>query len=385
MNRFDAVLKSNYVKDSLDERRNMFRDLWRGKPLARVPVCIRLSLPSEYTVRETFQNGDKQLDRELRNAVAEWELGNCTDAIPAMRPDVGCSCIAAAFGAQYYWGCSENQTPGIKNYILAEGDAIEDLDETVAGIEKPDIMRSEWLCEGFNRIQRFVEAGNGVIPVSLLDAAGGVNVAADLLGMTNLMTSFYLYPEAIQKLLTIIQQTYLEVIAQGIKAAGGEQNITTTDFVDFWFPEGHKGHVSDDISANISPDMYNQFSGPYHDIIFDVYGAGGLHNCGPNPCAAQYVSQKHSPGCIDLNYTYSRKDLPSLKKTLGGKAFIYLNWPGDEDPIAWFQNIVDLAKPDLLIVPFFTFQSPDEARLMYPKLRGIAEDYAKQINWYSVW
>jgi hypothetical protein len=251
-------------------------------------------------------------------------------------------------------------------------------------LEKPDILGSQWLRDGFARIKRFAEAGEGIIPVSLLDAAGGVNVAADLLGMTCLMESFYIHPEGLHRLLGIIQQVYLEVIEQGIKAAGGEQHITTTDFVDFWFPEGRKGHVSDDVSANISPQLYNEFCGPYHNIIFEKYGPGGLHNCGPNPCALEYVSQKQSPGCIDLSYTYSKNDLPRLKKALGGKAFVYFTWPGDEDPVQWFRHIIEESAPDLLVVPVFYFKNPDAARETYPKLHKIAGEYAKQMNWYPV-
>ena len=243
-------------------------------------------------------------------------------------------------------------------------------------------MESFWLSEGFKRIGRFVEAGEGMVPVSLLDAAGGPNVAADLLGMTFLLESLYVYPEAVHKLLKIIQDIYIEVIARGIDAAGGEENITSTDFLDFWFPEGRKGHVSDDVSANISPGMYDEFSGPYHDMIFKKHGSGGLHNCGPNPCAAGYVSQAYSPVCIDLNYTYSKIDLPNLKQTFGGKAFVYINWPGDCDPALWYRGLIEVTAPELLALPFFMFPGPDEAREAYPGLKVLAEEHAKMLDWY---
>jgi hypothetical protein len=300
-----------------------------------------------------------------------------------MRPDVGCSCVATAFGAQYYWGESENQTPGVKDYVLQPKDG-EDLDDIIDRLQKPDIMASSWLKEGFSRIRRFAEAGQGIIPVSLLDAAGGLNVAADLLGMTFLLESLYIYPEAIHKLLKIIQETYIDVIAAGIEAAGGEENVATTDYPDFWFPEGYKGHVSDDISADISPAMYNEFSGPYHTMIFEKFGAGGLHNCGPNPCAAEYVSQTLSPCCLDLNYTYSKNDLPNLKQAFGGKAFIYINWPGDCDPVSWYKGIIDVTTPELLVVPFFPFGGKDQALEAYPRLKALAEEHAKRMNWYPV-
>jgi len=335
-------------------------------------------------MREMIQDADKQLEVAYKNAIAEWQLGDFTDAIPAMRPDVGCSCIATAFGAEYYWGKTESQTPGVKSFVLAPDKNNFDLDNIVEKMEKPDILRSGWLVEGFRRIKMFAEAGDGIIPIALLDAAGGLNVVADLLGMKTMFEAMYEFPEALHKLLGIIQETYIDVIAEGIKAANGEDNISTTDFVDFWFPEGVKGHVSDDISNCISPDMYNIFSGPYHDMIFDVYGEGGLHNCGPNPCANEYVSQRRNPGCIDLANAFSYNDLPGFKKSLGGRAFVYLNWDCGGDPAQWWKNVADICAPELLVVPQFIFTNADDAREAYPGLKKIAQKYAQKLNWYCV-
>ena len=113
-----------------------------------------------------------------------------------------------------------------------------------------------------------------------------------------------------------IQQLFLATIAAQIEAAGGQEFIATTDFPDYWFPEGCKGHVSDDISANISPAMYDRFSRPFHDMVFRRYGGGGLHNCGPNPCLAGYLSHQPAPRSLDLNYVYSKNDLPAIKRAL---------------------------------------------------------------------
>ena len=384
MNKYNDLIKSNNIKDTLNSRKEAFRKMWKGIPLSHVPVCVRVNVPSPYTMREATLDADKQLEVAMRNVEADLLLGDCTDFIPAMRPDVGCSCIANAFGAEYYWGESHAQTPGIKNYPLISDQNDFDLDEIAKDLEKPDIQSSQWLTEGFKRIRKFAEAGEGVIPVALLDAAGGLNVAADLLGMPVLLESMYLYPDALHKILKIAQDVYLEVIAEGIKAAGGEDNISTTDFVELWFPEGMKGHVSDDISACISPEMYNLFSGPYHDMIFDVYGPGGLHNCGPNPCAVEYVGQRRIPGCIDLGSRFSFQDLPALRDACKGKAFIYLAWEGEPDPVDWFRSVVEICSPDLLVVPLFNFGNIDDAKEVYPKLKTIAEEYAKQLNWYAV-
>ena len=166
----------------------------------------------------------------------------------------------------------------------------------------------------------------------------------------------------------------------GIAAAGGEENITTTDYEDVWFPEGYKGHVSDDVSAGFSPAIYAEFSAPYHARIFKEFGAGGLHNCGPNPCHAAYVAHPLSPRSLDLSDTYSHNDLPRFKQSLRGKAFIYL-FHSEGDPVEWYRDIMELMAPDVIVVPVFTLSPQDEPEALTSKLQPIAVEYAKRMEW----
>lgn len=365
----------HWMQDELQRRKDLYRQLWAGKPLERLPVDVRISLPSPYTTREQFLDGDKQLEAALASAMATWQMVPSSDAIPAMRPDVGCSCLASAFGAQYYWGDNPAQTPGIKEKILT------DLEAQVDSLSMPDPYRDGWLPEGLRRINQFAQAGQGFIPVSLLDAAGGMNVAADLMGVAESLLATRTAPAALHKLLNIIQDLYAAVIRAGIQAAGGEENITTTDFLDVWFPEGCKGHVSDDISANFGPKTYAEFSAPYHARIFQEFGCGGLHNCGPNPCHAAYVAHPYSPRALDLSDTYSHNDLPKFKQSLKKKAMIYLFWDGKADPLAWYREIMDLMAPDVIVVPVFTFPPDYTAEETCRNLQKIAVEYAKRMDW----
>jgi hypothetical protein len=377
MNRKELII-SSWIHDELTRRKQIYSDLFAGKPLERLPLDVRVTVPSPMpcTVQEQFRDGDKQLAAALANALATWEYAPSSDGIPAMRPDVGCSCLASAFGAEYYWGDNPDQTPGIKNKILT----LDNLTDEVANLQVPDPNKDGWLPEGLNRIRLFAEAGEGVIPVSLLDAAGGVNVAADLMGMTELMMAFYEEPDALHVLLDKIQILYAATIRAGIAAAGGEQNITCTDFEDVWYPEGWKGHVSDDISAGFGPEIYAEFSAPYHARIFNEFGAGGLHNCGPNPCHAAYVAHPLSPRSLDLSDQYSHDDLPKFKQSLKGKAFIYLFYCGGKTPVEWYSDVMELMAPDVIVVPVFHV-SPQEAEPLLRELRPIATEYARRMEW----
>jgi uroporphyrinogen-III decarboxylase len=365
---------TDWMREELTRRKDLYRRLWQGRPVERIPLDVRVSAPSPYSTQEQFRDGEKQLEAALGSAMATWEQVPSSDAIPALRPDVGCSCLASAFGAEYYWDANPRQTPGIKGKIIT------DLERQVESLPVPDPDRDGWLPEGINRIRRFTQASEGFLPVSLLDAAGGLNVAADLMGMTELLMAVYDTPQALHRLLDKIQVLYAATIRAGIRAAGGEENITTTDFEDLWYPEGYKGHVSDDISANFGPEIYAEFSAPYHARIFKEFGPGGLHNCGPNPCHAAYVAHELSPRTVDLSDAYSHDDLPMFKKSFKQKAFIYLYWAGRREPVEWFREIMELMAPDVIVVPVFYLGSND-AEEVCRKLRPIAEEYAQRMEW----
>ncbi len=366
-----------WMRDELARRKDLYRRLFAGQPLERIPVDLRVAVPSPFTTVEQFRDADKQLAAALANAQATWRHAPASDCIPAMRPDVGCSCLASAFGAEYHWADDPNQTPGVLNRVLR----LDGLEEQVEALQVPDPRRDGWLPEGLRRIRQFAEAGEGFIPVSLLDAAGGVNVAADLLGMTELMLAFHDHPRAVHALLNKIQALYAAVIRAGIEAAGGEDYITTTDFEDVWYPEGWKGHVSDDVSAAFGPETYAEFSAPYHALIFAEFGAGGLHNCGPNPCHAAYVAHPISPRSLDLSDRYSHDDLPRLKQSLRRKAFIHLFYRGGPDPVAWYRDIMERMAPDLIVVPVLYLSPAEHPREICRELQSVAAEYARRMDW----
>ena len=367
----------DWMWEEVDRRKALWRRLFAGEPLERLPLDLRVAAPSPYSTREEFQDGDKQLSAALASVQATWELlGLCSDWIPAMRPDVGCSCLASAFGANYYWGESASQTPGIREPVIRT------LEAEVERLPVPDPERDGWLPEGLRRIRRFAEAGEGLAPVSLLDAAGGLNVAADLLGVTETLTAVYTAPEALHCLLDKIQALYAATIRAGIAAAGGEAQITTTDYEDVWYPEGLKGHISDDLSANFGPEIYARFSAPYHARIFREFGCGGLHNCGPNPCHAAYVAPVYAPRSLDLSDTYSHADLPRFKVSLRQKAFIYLFWTRESGhPVAWNREIMETMSPDVIVAPVYTLRAEDDPRALYDELEPIAREYARRMDW----
>ncbi|MCJ7738869.1 MAG: hypothetical protein MUQ10_16405 [Anaerolineae bacterium] len=107
---------------------------------------------------------------------------------------------------------------------------ITDLEAEVGSLSDPDPATNGWIPKRLHRIRMFAEAGEGYIPTSLLGSAGGADVGADLIGMTELLLALHTVPEVVHKLLSKIQNLFAATIAAGIEAADGEEYITTNDF-----------------------------------------------------------------------------------------------------------------------------------------------------------
>jgi hypothetical protein len=362
--------------DEIERRKQLIRDLWSGRPVDHVPVLMSVadSAP-RYSIREQFQDADRQLEEALNVAGLTWKEIPGSDTIPAMRPDVGCSCLATAFGAELYWGDDPSQTCGVREPVLRNVEEAYDLP-----VPAPD---SGQLGEGTERIRLFAEAGEGLVSVSLLDMAGGLNVASDLLGGESMYLAMYENSAPLLCLLGKIQQLFLEAVALQIQAAGGQERITTTDFPDLWFPEGRKGHVSDDISAAISPELYRRFSRPFHDQVFIRYGGGGLHNCGPNPCLEEYLRHVPPPRAIDLSFRYSRNDLVTIKRVCRKRALIYMGeFPSQpQEALHTFREVMELMTPDVIAIPVLVVRREDRPAELYRAMRAVAEEYARRMDW----
>ena len=371
-----SVRDFDFDLDEIDRRKQLIRDLWAGKAVDHVPVLMNVVNPaSRYSIREQFQDGDKQLEAALTAVGLTWQKIPESDTVPAMRPDVGCSCLATAFGAELFWGDDPNQTCGVREPVLRDV-------EEVCHLAVPASDRGQ-LGEGVERIRRFAAAGAGMISVSLLDMAGGLNVACDLLGGEALYVAMYENPEALLCLLDKIQQLFLGTIVRQVEAAGGQDHITTTDFPDYWFPEGRKGHVSDDISANISLELYRKFSLPFHDMVFARYGGGGLHNCGPNPCLKGYLEHTPRLRAIDLSFHYSKDDLPAIKRACRRQALIYMGeFPSEpQEALDTFRGIMEFMSPDVVVIPVLNVRIEDSPAEFYAAMRTVSEEYAKRMDW----
>ena len=133
--------------------------------------------------------------------------------------------------------------------------------------------------------------------------------------------------------------------------------------------------------ASFGPEIYREFSAPYHARVFREFGCGGLHNCGPNPCHVAYFEHEFSPRSLDLASPYSDEDLPRLRESVKGRGFIYLYWDGERDPVEWYRSLMETMAPDVLVVPIVMLTPDRDPAEICRQMRPISLEYARRMEW----
>ena len=367
-------LISPSMMDEIERRKENVRRVWDYKRVDHIPVMLQVaSNPWGYTTQEHFLDGDKQFQIELEGVKNSLELVP-DDYIPSMRVDVGCVVIESAFGAEIVFGDNPNQTCTVRAPILKTPDDIFRL-------KKPNPHTDGLVPEGLRRIKSFVERTDGQVYVSCLDMGGSMNVAFTLLGSSEFYMMSYDAPDALHHLADLIADVFIDFAEACVDAAGGIDHVTTTDFPYWWQPENYKGHMSDDICAQYSPDFFNRFSKPYNNKIFKRFGGGMMHNCGPNPCAGEYLSHDPRIRAVDLAYDFSSNDLPAFKQAFRGEGLIYFGFAPGEQGLRDYTHVMDVLTPDVIVIPCVTCGPDDDVEGLYNAFLKLSREYAARIDW----
>jgi hypothetical protein len=366
------------MKDEIERRKENIRRVWDYRWVDHIPILLQVeSNPWGYTTQEHFQDGEKQFQFELEKVKLSLDMIP-DDYIPSMRPDVGCVVIESALGAEIVFGDNPDQTCYPKEPL------IKDIDDVYL-LQKPDPHKDGLVPEGLKRIRDFVERTDGEVYVACLDMNGIINTAFTLLGSELCLTAMYDAGEALEYLCGFLTEVFIDIVDECIASAGGIDRVTSSDFPYMWHPEGRKGHVSDDISANYSRDFFNRFSRPFNNLIFQRYGGGMLHNCGPNPCVEEYLWHDPRIYAVDLAWDYSKNDLEAFKKAFKGEGIIYFYFESGtwEEKLQDYKRAMEALVPDVIAIPWVVCEPKDEPETVYNRFLEVAREYAARMNWRS--
>ncbi len=363
----------------IDRAKQRIRDVWSYHPVDHIPVFIRISGRLGHTRRAIIENDELQYQVNRDNLIRSLRTLP-DDYVPYARVWFGYMTIASMFGAPVHWSDDPEQSPGVAQPLIT------DMSQ-VYGLEKPSATHDGLMPHNL-RVQRmFAERFPGWVHLTGFDLGGPLNSARDLVEDTLFYLAMIKQPDEVHHLLDLLTEVQIECCAATIESSGGLERMTCIDMAQIWAPEGHKGFVSDDVCATVSPTMFETFSKPYNNRIFRRWPGGLMHNCGPNPAADHYLNHTPPINGINCSYKYTREDFPALREAFAGRGIVQVmfdNGESAEEMLDGFREMMETLAPDTVGVPMPIVNDDwgdAEITDLYEAMREIGREYAANMRW----
>jgi len=127
--------------------------------------------------------------------------------------------------------------------------------------------------------------------------------------------------------------------------------------------------------------LFKRFDIPVNSRVLQKYGAGLLHNCGPNPCADEYLNHLSGLAGVNLAYKYSLGDLPKLRKVFRGKGIVYFFY--EEEPeiaLVHYKETMEALAPDVIAIPIVSVTDPEtDVKNLYDRFYRVSREYARRM------
>jgi hypothetical protein len=362
-----------------ERRKQQIRDLWAYRPSSHIPIWMTVyANPDGYSVREQFESAGKHLAVQL--ASVDRTL-SCVpdDILPVLHPSlVSGNETGVALGAEVYWGKDPEQSPSIEAPRVRSAADVWSLASTDW---RGHPLVSAWL----ERIAFFGRETDWPLSLNLI---GPTDTALAISEAVWFYESIATEPKVVEDLYQIVLETTSGLVDMALEAAGDRERVVGIG-ARLWCPEDRLGYVSDDVATAISPAAYQSLNRPANDRIFERYGRGVLHVCGPHPNAEGYLGGAFPPAALTVSWRYSEAFFVRLSKALAGKAVIYLeltDYQVWDDPdfsplVARYRRAVSLFAPTTLAVAYLQVGEAVDAPALYAALRKVSEQYASEMDW----
>lgn len=221
-------------------------------------------------VAEVFSYGCRDMKQSL-----EWQLGALAksmayqaDVPNFLEPWYGIGTISAAYGADYIW--HEGQAPAVPITFQSVAQAME---HQVTPVADTPIGRHT-----LSMIDFFIEQTQGRLPMCLTDTQSPLNIAGNIVDMSNMLLELMENPDAVHQLFDQLARqlaSFSQLQAQRIGDAAvwpGHGFASSRRFDGLG--------MSDDNAVMMSGDMYLEHVAPSVKVAGEPFGGPVFHSCG---------------------------------------------------------------------------------------------------------
>jgi len=343
---FDFEAYSDY-EASLLERCRAF---WKSESGVLVWRRMRIA--------EVFSYGCKDM-----KASFEWQLGGLkksmefkADVPNFLVPWYGIGTVASAFGADYIW--KEKQAPAIRPKFSSVKEA---LNYSPAAVSQTRIGRHT-----LDMIDYFLDKTGGRAPMSLTDTQSPLNIAGNIVEMTNFFIEMLDDPQAVKMLLNRLTELLVEFTHEQIKRIGSALARPGHGYSSCRCFEGLG--MSDDNALMISSQQYLELVAGAVELAGKPFGGPTFHSCGDWSDKVEMVKKISGLRMVDGAFSAATDPTPNPPEPFAdalANTGIVVNARivGGLETIA--ESVRRLWKPGMKLIVVTFCQSPDEQAEAY--------------------
>lgn len=283
---------------------------YRGEKNDRVPFTYTVGgAPLKYSWGEKVRDDAKAIEDFITDW--NWQAGqfpNC-DRIPVFSPvHLGEGLVPSMFGAVQY--IVED------NFPFTEGRIITDLARDLPRLPRRINPETDgWGPRLKALVERFLDATHGEVPVGICDTQSPFGVACKLMDGEELIYALMDTPELAEQLLDICTTAIIDTVRAMERWVGRPEllvkNYNCPALADSFV-------IWDDYISVLSPSLHQQHCHRHNMRLFQTFGRGHLHTCGPNFPGYIDAVLAHGPASVDAiilrGMSRTREDLLEMKR-----------------------------------------------------------------------
>jgi len=239
----------------------------------RLPFVYHAGKPDcpDYSYGDIIRDADKLVEKTIAGINAQTEAFPDTDYIPRLNlAHLGEGVVASMFGAEQY--VVEDNPPFTRGRVMEDIYSLDKLPRRI----NPET--DGWGPKVKEACEKFLHAVQGEVPVLVCDYQSPYGSATKICDNEALMMAMYDEPEMVHEFLDIVT-TGIEDTINAMEKWCGKDKLVKNE----WVPvPGKNGLILwDDYISVLTPSLHSKFCAPYNIRLYEKYGKGHLHTCGP--------------------------------------------------------------------------------------------------------
>ena len=311
-------------RDRIDEAYDRYTKYYHKQKVDKLPFRYNSGTPNcpNYSMGEMIRDVDKLIERKIAEINAQTENFPDTDYMPYLgMAHLGQGLVASMFGAEQY--VVEDNPPFTTGRVMKN---IYDLDKIPRRIN-PET--DGWGPKLKETCEKFLDAVQGQVPVLVSDHQSPYGTATKICDNEEYILGMYDEPEMTHEFMDIVT-TGIEDVIDAMEKWCGTEHLVKNESVPV--PGGKNGLIIwDDYISVISPSLHMEFCAPYNLRLYEKYGHGHLHTCGPYFPGYIDACLKCKPNSMDLTImrgmARSKEDMIEFRRVTKEAGVILMGSP----------------------------------------------------------